>query len=308
MKALRFHTFGPPTVLAIEEVPDPVPGPGELLVRVKAAGINPADLKNVSGHFKATTLPRIPGRDFAGVIVDGKRAGEEVWGSGPGFGITRDGVQAEYAAVPEAALSRRPSTLKMEEAAVAGVPFLTAWAALMRAAGLHSGETVLIVGASGAVGSAATQIAMWKGARVLGADRGSASLIDTTKEDLRERVFALTGGRGADAVFDTVGGAMFEPALRSLRHGGRQVAITSTGDPRVSFNLVEFYHNESRLVGVDSNRLTAEDVGEIAEQLRPGFEAGVLKPPEIETVPFADAVKAYGKLAGGEHRKFVLSL
>lgn len=308
MKALRFHTFGPPDVLVIEELPDPVPGPGEVLVRVRAAALNPADLKNVSGHFKDTTLPRIPGRDFAGVVAEGKRAGEEVWGSGPGFGIARDGVQAEYVAMPEAALSSKPSTLSMEQAAAIGVPFLTAWSALMRAAELQGRETVLIVGAAGSVGSAARQIALWKGARVIDADRGPAALIDTTKDDLRERVLALTGGKGVDAAFDTVGGPMFEPALRCLRHGGRQVAITSSGDPRVSFNLVDFYHNESRLIGVDSNHLTAGDIGEIAGQLRPGFETGALKPPDVEVVPFAEAVQAYRKLADGAHKKFVLTI
>lgn len=313
MKALRFHTFGPPSVLSIEDVPKPEPGPGEVLVRIKAAGINPADIKNVAGHFHGTTLPRTPGRDFSGVVVAGVRfVNEQVWGSAPGFGISRDGVQAEFAAVPAEAIARKPSALTLQQAAAIGVPFVTAWAAVMRAAELRSGETILIVGAAGAVGHAATQIAVWKGARVLGASRDSRpisgvdAVIDTTSEDLREGVFALTGGQGADAVFDTVGGPMFEPALRSLRHGGRHVAITSAGDPRVSFNLVDFYHNESRLIGVDSNRLTAADLGEIARQLCPGFESGALTAPKIEAVPFENAVEAYQKMASGGGRKFVL--
>jgi NADPH:quinone reductase-like Zn-dependent oxidoreductase len=315
MKALRFHTFGPPSVLAVEEVPMPEPGPGEVLVRVKAAGLNPADLKNISGHFHGTTLPRIPGRDGAGVVVGGTRyPGEEVWFSAPGFGISRDGVQAEYVALPEAALSRKPASLTMEQAAALGVPFITAWAALIGAANLQSGETVLIIGAAGAVGHAAVQIANWKGARVLGAVRGSrpvrgvAAIVDTTAENLSERVLALTGGKGADAVFDTVGGPLFEPALRCLRHGGRQIAITSTGDPRVTFNLVDFYHNELRLIGLDSNALSANDVGGIAEKLRPGFESGILVPPDIEAVAFENAVEGYRKLAaGGDGKKYVLT-
>jgi NADPH:quinone reductase-like Zn-dependent oxidoreductase len=315
MKALRFHTFGPPSVLAIEEVPPPEPGPGEVLVRVKAAGLNPADLKNISGHFHRTTLPRIPGRDCAGVVVAGIRRGEEVWFSAPGFGITRDGVQAEYVAVPEAALSRKPASLTMEQAAAIGVPFITAWAAIIGAANLQADETVLIVGAAGAVGQAAVQIANWKGAHVLGAARGSrpvpsvAVVIDTTAENLSQRVLAITGGKGADAVFDTVGGPLFEPGLRSLRHGGRQIAITSTGDPRVTFNLVDFYHNELQLIGLDSNALTARDVGDIAEKLRPGFESGILTPQDTEPVPFEKAVDAYQALAAGvDSKKYVLIL
>jgi NADPH:quinone reductase-like Zn-dependent oxidoreductase len=105
-----------------------------------------------------------------------------------------------------------------------------------------------------------------------------------------------------------VGGSMFEPALRSLKYGGRQVAITSTGEPRVSFNLIDFYHNLSRLLGVDSNGLTPRQVGEIADELRLGFEAGALAPPPIEIVPFEKAVDAYSRVAAGHARaKQVLS-
>src|SRR3982074_226606 len=114
MKALRFSSFGPPSVLRIEEVPIPQPGDGEVLVRVKAAAINPADYKNVSGHFKNTTLPRTPGKDFAGIVVKGQHhAGEDVWSSPPNLGVTRDGSHAEYVVVPAEALSLKPKSLSM---------------------------------------------------------------------------------------------------------------------------------------------------------------------------------------------------
>ncbi len=254
-------------------------------------------------------MPRIPGRDFSGVVVAGKKyLGQEVWSSGPGLGITRDGAHAEYVLIPEEALSLKPRMLRYEQAAAIGVPFLTAWFAVMHAAQLQAEETILIIGAAGAVGQAATQIANWKKARVLGAGRSSdpipgvAAAINTTTEDLRKRVFDLTNGKGADAVFDTVGGAMFELALRSLRLGGRQVAITSTGERRVSFDLVDFYHNLSRLIGVDSMKFTPHDVAAIAEELQPGFEANLLKPPAVETVPFEKAVEAYERTASGHGR------
>lgn len=307
MKALRFGKFGTPSVLAIEEVPRPEPRDGEALVQVKAAAINPSDVKNVSGQFQGTTLPRTPGRDFSGIVVAGKKyLGQEVWSSGPGFGSTRDGAHAEYVAIPEEALSLKPRTLNFEEAAAIGVPFVTAWSALVHAAQLQAGETILIIGATGAVGQAATQIANWRKARVLGAARsshpipGAAAAINTTTEDLRERVFELTNGKGADAVFDTVGGALFEPALRSLRLGGRQVAITSTGERRVCFDLIDFYHNLSQLIGVDTMKLTPRDVAEIAEELYPGFEAEILKPPPLQFVPFENAVEAYERIASGQ--------
>lgn len=315
MKALRFHQFGTPSVLRIEEIARPEPGRGEALVRIQAAAINPSDVKNVAGQFPATTLPRTPGRDFTGVVVAGPRyEGKQVWSSAPGLGLTRDGVHAEYAVVPAECLSLLPAHLTPQQASAIGVPFITAWVCIHRAAKLQPGETILIVGASGAVGQAATQIAVWQKARVLAAATSSAPLagaeavINTTSEDVRERVLALTGGRGADAVLDAVGGAMFEPALRSLRVGGRQIAITSARDRRVNFDLVDFYHNESHLIGVDTMKLTARDVGEIADKLRQGFETGELQIPPPETVPFGQAVTTYEAVARGHTRaKYVLT-
>jgi NADPH:quinone reductase len=315
MKALRFFEFGPPSVLRIEEVAIPQPGAGEALVHVKAAAINPSDIGNVAGRFKHTTLPRTPGRDFAGIVVKGKNhEGAEVWGSCSSLGITHDGSHAQYVVVPSETLSIKPKSLSMAHAAAIGVAFITAWASVVRAAQIQPGETILIVGAAGAVGQAATQIANWKKLRVIGADTssdpipGAEAVVNTKTEDLRERVLELTAGREVDAVFDTVGGSMFEPALRSLRSGGRQVVISSAGEPRVSFNLVDFYHHSVRLIGVDSYGLTAREVGEISAELRPGFETGVLKPPRVEIVPFEKAVEAYSRVAARQAKtKQVLS-
>jgi|SRR5271165_3176320 len=220
MKALRFAEFGPPSVLRIEEVAIPEPGDGEALLQVKAAGINPSDIADVAGRFKHTTLPRTPGRDFAGVVVKAKQhEGEEVWGSAPELGIVRDGSHAEYVVVPAATLALKPKSLSMEQAGAIGIPYITAWASVVDAAQIQAGETVLIVGAAGAVGQAATQIANWKQGHVIGGDTrsdripGSESVVNTKTEDLRGRVMELTAGKGVNAVFDTVGGPLFEPAL-----------------------------------------------------------------------------------------------
>jgi NADPH:quinone reductase len=306
MRALRFAEFGPPSVLRIEEVAIPEPPEGEALVQVQAAAINPSDVADVAGRFKKTTLPRTPGRDFAGVVVKGKQhEGEGVWGSAPKLGIERDGSHAEYVVVPAETLSPKPTSLSIAQAAAIGVPCITAWASVVSAAQIQPGETILIVGAAGAVGQAAAQIANWKQARVIGADvisdaiPGAQSVVDTSTEDLRERVLELTAGKGVDVVFDTVGGQMFEPALRSLRSAGPRVAISSKGESRVSFNLVDFYHNFSRLLDVDSYGLTAQQVGESAAELHRGFEIGVLRPPAIEIVPFKKAVDAYSRMTAG---------
>ena len=315
MKALRFAEFGPPSVLRIEEVPIPEPGEGEALVQVKAAAINPSDIGNVAGHFKKTTLPRTPGRDFAGIAVRATHhQGAEVWGSSGKLGIVLDGSHAEYVVVPEETLSLKPKSLSMGQAAAIGVPYITAWASVVNAAQIQPGETILVIGAAGATGQAAIQIANWRQARVIGADvrsdpiPGTEAMINTKTEDLEKRILELTAGKGVDAVFDTVGGPMFEPALRSLRFGGRQVAISSPGHPRVTFNLIDFYHNFSRLLGVDSFGLTSRQIAAIEYELRLGFETGALKPPAVEMVPFEKAVDAYNRVAAREAQtKQVLS-
>src|SRR5439155_9196696 len=133
MKALQFSAYGPPAVLTIKEIPKPEPRKGEVLIQIKATAINPSDVKNVAGHFKAV-LPRVPGRDYAGVVVGGDAdKGMEVWGSGAGFGVVRDGAHAEYIVVPAAWISQKPGRLSMEHAATVG------WSALVTAGGIQSG-------------------------------------------------------------------------------------------------------------------------------------------------------------------------
>ncbi len=324
MKRLRFDVYGAPEVLRIEEVERPEPGVGEVLIRIVAAGINPSDVKNVAGHFN-TSLPRVPGRDFAGVVVAvgadvaaTGTAGEipvglEVWGSGPGFGVVRDGVHGEYVVMPAAWVSAKPASLTMEQAAAIGVPYVTAWSALVRTGGIQAGETILVVGVSGAVGRAATQIAHWRGARVIGASTstrnpsGADTVISTVDTALDGEVRLLTDGKGVDLVLDAVGGRLFEPSLRSLRPGGRQIAITSFEERRVCFDLIDFYRNRSRLLGVNTMALDGPETAEMLEELRPGFDKGLLVPPETTTWPLAQAVEAYmASTQGGSRAKHVL--
>jgi NADPH:quinone reductase-like Zn-dependent oxidoreductase len=305
MKALRFDSFGPPTVLSLEEVSTPDLKPDEALIELHAAAINPSDVKNVAGAFKAT-LPRTPGRDYAGVVVsDGAWQRKQVWGSGAGLGVSRDGTHAQYVVVNVDSLCEKPPRLSMEEASSIGVPYIAAWSALVLAAEVKAAETALITGALGAVGRAAVQIAHWKGARVIGADisdrpSGADFFVNTKSKDLAAEVKAFTGGRGADLVVDAVGGVMFEPALRSLRTGGRQVAITSGGSGRVEFNLIEFYHQQLRLIGVDTLKLSGREIAAIMDELRGGFEKGELQPSPIKTWALGEAVDAYTAVAKGD--------
>ena len=310
MKALRFDQFGPPPVLRIDEIPLPSLQKGEVLVQVKASSINPSDILTVAGRFHSQ-LPMTPGRDYAGIVVDGDSAwkGKAVWGTGAGFGVWRPGAHAEFVAVPSSWLSEKPDGLSMELAAVVGVPWLAAWQSLVEAGGLQKGERLLITGGSGAVGLAATQIAHWRGASVLAADIACGSenadvFIDLTKQDLVTAVRDATGGNGVDIVLDAVGGNLFSPGLHSLRDGGRQIAIANTGpDKEVALHLADFFHNDLRLIGVDTQKLTGQQIAGIMNQLREGFQGGGLRVAQPETNAFDRAIETYTKVAEKTTRK-----
>jgi len=310
MKALRFAQYGPPSVLSIGQLDTPQPGRGESLMQIHAAAVNPSDVKNVAGAFK-TPLPRTPGRDYAGTVVAGEGKGREVWGSGPGFGVERDGSHAEFVVVSSAWLSDKPPHLSMEEAATVGVPFVVAWNGLVQEGAVKAGETILVTGALGAVGRAVTQIAHWKGARVIGADIAERPCecdvyINAKTQDLVAEVKAATGNHGVDLVYDAVGGPMFEQCLKSLRVLGRQIVMASVGVRRVSFDLIDFYHGRLRLIGVDSLQLIGEEIAAIMDAIRPGFECGALKPFEAKSWPLDEAMGAYTAVEKGSPVKQLL--
>src|SRR5260370_8624385 len=158
MRGLRFETYGPPSVLSIQDLPLPVLEEGEVLVQVKASSINPSDVGTVAGRFHSK-LPMTPGRDYAGVVVEGGSwTGKQVWGTGTGFGVVRPGAHAEFVAVPSSWLSEKPAGLNMEQTAVVGVPYLAAWQSLVEAANLRTGARLVITGAVAPAVSAAIQL------------------------------------------------------------------------------------------------------------------------------------------------------
>ena len=173
MRALQFSRFGPVSDLRLVDLPDPQPDEHTAVVQVAAASISPSDVKNVEGKMEHTTLPRVPGRDYAGTVIRGPAdwIGAEVWGTGGEIGYSSDGSHADLIAVPVASLRRKPRTLSLQQAASVGLTYLAAWLGLIEYAQISAGETLLVVGAGGGVGGAAAQIGKWRGARVIGVDR-----------------------------------------------------------------------------------------------------------------------------------------
>jgi NADPH:quinone reductase-like Zn-dependent oxidoreductase len=267
---------------------------------VQAAGLNPSDVSNVTGRFPHTTLPRIPGRDLAGIVVEGpaELIGQAVWASGAELGFRRDGTHAAFVALPAAAVRPKPDGLSMAEAAAVGVPFVTAWLAV-RAAAVEAGQSVMVTGANGAVGEAACQLALWRGARVLPVMRRPdvPGAVAAAATDLRAAILERTEGRGADACIDTVGGAMFDAGLACLAPGGRLVAMAIKGDGRVGFDMRDFYHRQLHLVGIDSMSQGLLASAAILDRLAPGFAVGALSARAgIAERPLAAGVATYQAL------------
>ena len=306
MKALQFKQTGSLEELKLEDLPSPQANSGEVLVEVKASAINPSDIKNVMGKMSHTTLPRVPGRDFAGVVVEGadNLVGMEVWGTGGELGFTRNGTHAELISLPTAAVKPKPKNLSLEECASIGVVYVTAFTGIDRAE-LSKGETLLVVGATGGVGGAAMRIAKWRGATTIGTIRrdsdmekakanGADIVINMKENDLAEAVMKHTNGKGANVVFDTVGSPVFAQCLPSLATGGRLIEISSPpGKSEACLDLLDFYRRDLKMIGVNTLHLDAVACAEILGKLTDKLESD--KPPMDIGAKFSleDAVNAY---------------
>jgi NADPH:quinone reductase-like Zn-dependent oxidoreductase len=278
----------------------------QVLIEVRAAAVNPSDVKAATGLMPYAVFPRTPGRDFAGVVIDGPDdwVGCEVFGSSGDLGIRRDGTHGTHLSVEADAVVKKPRDISFEEAAGIGVPFVTAMEGLRRAGLPKPGEWVLVMGVNGKVGQAAAQIATWQGARVIGVVRrnepyeGHASApvetIDASATDVAARVREMTGGKGADIVFNTVGDPYFQAAHKSLALKGRQILIAAV-DRIVQFNILEFYRGQHTYVGIDTLGLSSIATGAVLKELVRGFADRHLKPVPIRreaTYALTDARQA----------------
>ncbi len=317
MRAVVIRQFGEPKQLKVEEVPTPQPRGDEVLVEVRAAGINPSDVKNVAGTMHGTTLPRVPGRDFAGVVARGPDdlVGKEVWGSGGDIGFTRDGTHAEFILLPRDAVVLKPASMSMDSVGSAGLIFVTAWSTMVSAAAIRSGETALIIGAAGGVGGAAVQIAKSHGARVIGVVRsdedaeiarkfGADEAINSKTVNLAEAVATLTNQRRADVVFDT-SGTMFEQAVEAAGIHGRIPVITAPRDGRATFNLRSIYRKMLHILGVDTRPIDAVVAAQMLAQMTKYFDMGQFKASEGIGYPLSQVVEAYEHAGRGGSRVFL---
>jgi NADPH2:quinone reductase len=295
-------------------------GDNELLIEVRAAAVNPSDVKAATGLMPYAVFPRTPGRDYAGVVIDGPAGwiGREVLGSSGDLGIRRDGTHATHLVIEADAVVEKPAGISWDEAAGIGVPFVTAMEGLRRAGIPAAGETVLVMGVNGKVGQAAVQIASWHGARVIGVVRrqepyeGHANspveVIDASATDVAPRVRELTGGKGADIVFNTVGDPYFHAAHRSLALRGRQILIAAV-DRIVQFNILEFYRGQHTYVGIDTLGLSSVATGAVLRELGAGFASGHLRPFPIKpsaVYPLEQAKAAFVAVAGSSRDRVIL--
>jgi NADPH2:quinone reductase len=318
MKAVRVHGFGEPEVMRVEEVPDPEPGPGQLLVRIKAAGVNPLDTYIRSGRFGALPdLPYTPGQDAAGLV---ERVGEAVSRRKPGdrvyLGGSLTGTYAELALCEQKQTGLLPESVSFAQGAGIFIPYATAYRALFQKARALASESVFIHGGSGAVGIAAIQWATAAGCRVaasagtekgrkLARELGAELVVDHHSETHGEEVRAWTKGEGVAVLLEMLANVNLGRDLDLLAVEGRAVVIGSRGsveiDPRALLS------REACLMGVSVFRASEKERTSLCAALEAGLENGTLRPIVREELPLEQAPLAHRRvLESGATGKIVL--
>jgi NADPH:quinone reductase len=313
VKAILCKAYGPPESLVVEDVPSPVAGPGEVVVSVKTASVNFPDVLIIQNKYQLKPpLPFSPGSELAGVV---KSVGDGVtrWKPGdPVMAITGYGAFAEEVNVDVNRLLPIPSGMDFVSAAAFGLTYATSEHALCDRGELKAGETLLVLGASGGVGIAAIEIGKVLGARVIACastddklavcrEHGADDTINYATEDLRERIKAITGGKGADVVYDPVGGTYTELALRSIAWRGRLLVVGfAAGDiPKIPLNLPLL--KGCAIVGVFWGEFTRREPQRFLaamDKLGRWFAEGKLKPHVSGTFPLERAADALAMMAG----------
>lgn len=321
MKAIRAHSFGGPDVLRLDELPDPTPGPGQVRVRLRAIGVNPFDTYMLSGTYAIRPpLPFSPGADGAGVVdalgagVAGLAVGDRVYTAG-----TADhsayGAYREVALCAAAQVHPLPDRVSFAEGAAVGVPCITAFTALDRAAP-KPGDVVLVHGASGAVGLACVQLARAAGLTVIGTagtpdglalveEEGAHHALDHRDPGHVERILALTGGRGPDVVVEMLANVNLDHDLSMIAPRGRIVVVGNRG--RIEIDPRKIMGKQSVVTGFALWGVPADDIARAHDAVGAALASGTLSPVVGAELPLADAAEAHRKvMSPGAHGKIVL--
>ena len=318
MKAIQVHQFGGPEVLQLQEIPTPKPGPGQVLVRVHAAGVNPYDTYMRNGTYAIKPpLPYTPGSDAAGVVeAVGERVTRRKKGDRVYTAKTVSGAYAEYALALESQVQPLPEKISYAQGAGVWVPYGTAFTALHHHAHARAGETVLIHGASGGVGTAAIQLAQAMGMTVFGTAgtqkgldlakrEGAHQAFDHSKAGYTDEIMKATGGGGVDVILEMLANVNMSNDLKLLALNGRVIIIGNRGE--ITINPRDLMLRRASARGFTLWAATEAETTEIFAAIGAGLENGTLRPIVGKELPLKDAPQAHvDVLAPGAHGKIVL--
>ena len=294
----------------------------EVLVKVCASGVNPSDALATMGYFDHAQVPRIPGRDFSGMIIEGPEEliGKKVWGSGGEAGISFSGTQAEYIKLTLDAIAEVPYNVDLTIAGGLALPYITAYYSLFKRCQLKEGESCLIVGALGQAGKAGMALCSWKGVKPIALVRGNADVaraetlgwraLDSYADNLSEQLFKMNDGQPINVIFNTIGNLIWDNYLDVLAKFGRIVTLGAPLNCRdVNINLFSLYRANQELIGVNTVSLDFSENATLLNEIKPGFEEGhlsILKPDEMELYTIARATDAYRVVLSGKSKKRVI--
>jgi NADPH2:quinone reductase len=318
MKAIRIHEFGGPEVLRLEDVPEPRPSEGQVMVRVRAVGVNPVDTYIRNGaHAVRPALPYTPGLDAAGEVeavgegVARLSVGQRVYVAG-----SLSGAYAELALCEESQCHPLPGHVTFAQGAAVNTPYATAYRALFQRARAEPGETVLVHGASGGVGTAAVQLARAAGLRVVGTagteeglrlitEQGAHHALDHHAPDYLGHLAGLTGGRGVDVILEMLANVNLNRDLEVLAKGGRVVVVGSRGTVEINPRLA--MTRDATILGMTLFNASPRELAGIHAALAAGLEARTLRPVVGRELPLSEAARAHEEvLKPGAHGKIVL--
>ena len=318
MRVIRVHEFGGPEVMRLEEIPDLKPGPGQVLVRVRAAGVNPVDTYIRSGAYaQKPPLPYTPGFDAGGTVG---AVGSGVTGMTPGDRVytvrTLTGAYAELVLCDISQVKPLPENVSFAQGAALCVPYGTAYRSLFQRAHAVPGETVLIHGASGGVGIAGVQLARAHGMTVIGTagsergrtlvkEHGARHVLDHTAPDYLQKLMALTEGRGADVILEMLANVNLQKDLDVVARFGRIIVIGNRG--AIEINARGTMTKDAAILGLALPNATPEEIASIHAALVAGLANGTLKPVVGQELALTDAARAHeAVLAPGAYGKIVL--